>query len=105
MNICCSICKRDDVFKIRYDDYYYCAECSKKYICLKCNRQYNACHQCSKRLCNYINYKVEYDYGDEYLCIECFEKQDPLTNLYKYFKKKYNETMTLEQIQKIMYNN
>ena len=51
--------------------------------------------------CDCIVYKIEYDYGgDLSCCIQCFEKKDPLTNLYRYFKEKYNETMTLQDIEK-----
>ena len=35
-------------------------------------------------------------------CIECFEKQDPDTQLYKYFREKYNEQLSLSEIQKII---
>ena len=36
------------------------------------------------------------------MCLPCFEKQDGETQLYKYFKEKYNEPLTLVDIQKII---
>ena len=43
------------------------------------------------------------DYGAEiHFCNECYEKEDELTILCKYFKEKYNEPLTLVEIQKII---
>ena len=54
-----------------------------------------------KQMCNCIDYEVEYDYGiDQILCLDCFEKQDSETQLYRYFTDKCNEQLILEQIQK-----
>ena len=39
------------------------------------------------------------------MCLPCFEKQDGETQLYFYFRDKYNETMTLSEIQTIIKNN
>ena len=38
-------------------------------------------------------------------CRPCFEDQDDETQLYEYFKNKYNEKMTLSEIHKIIKNN
>ena len=49
---------------------------------------------CHKNLCNCVEYRVEYEYGAKILyCYECYIKEDELTNLYKYFSLKYNETL------------
>ena len=103
MNICCSECDRKDVFRKRFDDTFLCYDCYCKFCCLKCKKQYKACNDCSKKLCNCIYYKVEYEYGgDLILCLSCFEKQNPEVQLYNYFKEKYNEQLTLVEIQKII---
>ena len=99
----CSVCHKSDFRVKQLDDELYCIECFNRYSCLKCNRLYDGCMFCHKKLCDCIEYKIEYDYGgDLYFCIECFKKQDPEINLYEYFKKKYDEQLTLDEIQKII---
>ena len=64
---------------------------------------YDGCLKCHKTLCECVEYQVEYENaGDMIFCIECFEKQDPDTQLYKYFREKYNEQLSLSEIQKII---
>ena len=58
---------------------------------------------CHKNLCICINNAIKNDYGAEiHFCNECYEKEDELTNLYNCFKEKYNERLTLVEIQKII---
>ena len=107
MNKFCSVCKHCDSRVKQFDDDYYCSLCADMYVCLKCDRLYDSCIHCHKKLCDCIGYKmwkIEYDWGGDLIfCIQCFEKKDPLTNLYKYFKNKYNETLSLQEIEKVMY--
>ena len=77
-----------------------------RFACPKCNQIYDGCVHCHKTLCDCVEWKIEYDYaGDMIFCIPCFELQDGETQLYKYFKDKYNEQLTLDDIQKIIKNN
>ena len=102
MNICL-VCKNKEIIKTRYDDLGYCNKCYRKYCCLTCNREFNRCIMCHKFLCNCTNNEIKYEYGAEtHYCKSCFEKQDELINLYNYFKNKYNEQLTLIEIQKII---
>ena len=58
------------------------------------------------KICECVEYKVEYDYaGNVMMCLPCFENQDGETQIYNYFKNKYNEELTLEQIQQIIKTN
>ena len=99
----CSVCQKSYCRVKQLDDAFYCCECLDKYCCTKCNKLFDGCMNCHKTLCDCIECKVEYDYGgDLYFCIKCFEGQDPQTNLYKYFRDKYNETLTLQEIQNII---
>ena len=100
----CFICGRTNCFFKNVECLDYCCDCFEKLCCQECNRGYDSCIHFHKQLCDCTQYKVEYDWGGDLMfCIQCFEKKDPLTNLYKYFKNKYNETMSLEEIEKIMY--
>ena len=99
----CLVCKSKDIIKTRYDNLGYCNKCYREYCCLICNIEYNNCIMCQKYLCNCTNNAIKYDYGAEIqFCNECYEKEDELTILYKYFKEKYNEPLTLVEIQKII---
>ena len=102
----CLVCKSKNVIKKRFDDLGYCNKCYRKYCCLTCNIEYESCIICHKNLCNCTDNALKYDYGVEiHFCKNCFEKEDELTNLYKYFKNKYNEPLTLNEIQKIIKSN
>ena len=99
----CLICKSKDIIKTRYDNLGYCNKCYRKYCCLTCNIEYNNCIMCHKNLCNCTNNAIKYDYGAEiHYCNDCYEKEDELTNLYRYFKDKYKESLTLVEIKKII---
>ena len=101
----CSMCKRNDRRVKQLDDDFYCHDCLDNYRCLKCNSLYDSCSNCSKTLCSCIDYKIEYDYdGDVVFCIPCFEMQDGETQI-DFFKNKYDEKMTLSEIQTIIKNN
>ena len=102
MNICL-VCKSKDIIKKRYDNLGYCNKCYREFCCLTCNREYNGCIMCHKNLCNCTNNAIKYEYGVEiHFCNECYEKEDELSLLYNYFKEKYNENLTLIEIQKII---
>ena len=102
----CSMCKRNDRRVKQLDDNFYCHDCLDNYRCEKCNRLYDGCDYWHKRLCDCVKSEIEYDYaGHMIFCIQCFEMQDGETQLYKYFKEKYNETLTLVEIQTIIKNN
>ena len=97
----CSMCKRNYCHVKQLDNDFYCSNCLDNYRCLKCNSLYDGCAFCCKLICECVEYKVEYDYaGNVMMCLPCFEKQDGETQLYKYFKEKYNEPLTLVDIQK-----
>ena len=99
----CSMCKRNDRRVKKLDDDLFCSECLDKYCCTKCNRLYDGCVHCHKKLCDCVEYRVEYDYGgDLTFCLSCFEEQDGEIQLYNYFKNKYNEQLSLSAIQKII---
>ena len=58
---------------------------------------------CHKTLCNCTNNAIKYDYdANIHFCNECYENEDELTILYKIFKEKYNEPLTLVEIQTII---
>ena len=58
---------------------------------------------CHKNLCNCTNNEIKYDYdANIHFCNECYENEDELTILYKIFKEKYNEPLTLVEIQTII---
>ena len=99
----CSICQKSICRVKKIDDDFYCSDCLDKYSCTKCNRLYDGCVYCHKKLCDCVEYRVEYEYGGDLIyCIDCFEMHDPETQLYNYFKEKYNERLTLVEIQKII---
>ena len=103
MSKLCSVCNKSDRRVKQLENDFYCAECLNKYYCTKCNRLYDGCMYCRKKLCDCVEYKIEYEYGgDLILCLSCFEKQNPEVQLYNYFKEKYNEQLTLVEIQKII---
>ena len=102
----CSVCQKSIHRLKQLDEDFYCPDCLDKYACPKCDRLYDGCMYCHKKLCDCVEYKIEYEYGgDVYFCLDCFEKQDPETQLYKYFREKYNEQLTLVEIQTIIKNN
>ena len=97
------MCKRNDRRMKQLDNEYFCHDCLDNYRCEKCNRLYDSCDYCHKKLCDCVEYKVEYDYaGTVMMCLSCFELNDQETQLYLYFRDKYKEQLTLEQIQKII---
>ena len=99
----CSICKQSIRRLKQLENEYFCYVCLEKYACPKCNQIYDGCVHCHKKLCDCVKYCTEYDYGgDLTYCIDCFEKQDPETQLYFYFRDKYNEPLTLVEIQTII---
>ena len=102
----CSMCKRNNCRVKQLDDDFYCHDCLDNYRCEKCNRLYDSCDYCHKKLCDCVEYKVEYDYaGTVMMCKKCFEEQDGETQLYLYFKQKYDEQLSLSEIQIIIKNN
>ena len=102
----CSICKQSIRRLKQLESEFYCYECLDKYACPKCNQIYDGCFYCHKKLCDCVEYRVEYDYGGDLIfCIDCFNEQDPEVQLYLYFKNKYDEKMTLSEIQTIIKTN
>ena len=102
----CSKCQKSIRRLKQLESEYYCYECLDTYACPKCNQIYDGCVHCHKTLCGCVEWKIEYDYGgDLTYCLSCFNEQDPETQLYKYFKEKYNEQLSLSEIQKIIKNN
>ena len=82
----CSMCKRNDCRVKQLDDDFYCHNCLDIYRCEKCNRLYDGCAYCHKKLCDCVEFEIEYDYaGDMILCKSCFEEQDGETQLYFYY--------------------
>ena len=107
MNEICSVCGKEDICRKKFDDTFYCTACYELYCCLNCNREYDRCYNCCKLLCNCISDRViEYDYGgDLHFCKPCFLEQDHMYNMYLYFKNKYNETMSYDEIELIVKKN
>ena len=102
----CSLCKRNNCRVKQLDNDYFCQDCLDEYRCSKCNSLYDSCVYCHKKLCDCVEWEVDYDYaGHMILCRPCFELQDPEIQLYFYFRDKYKEQLTLEQIQQIIKNN
>ena len=106
MNKSCSICKKSIRRLKQLESEFYCYECLDKYACPKCNQIYDGCFYCHKKLCDCVEWKIEYENcGDLTYCLSCFELNDPETQLYLYFKQKYDEKLTLDEIQTIIKNN
>ena len=102
----CSICQKSIRRLKQLDEDFYCSECLDKYCCTKCNRLHDGCVYCHKKLCDCVEYRVEYDYGGDLIfCKSCFELQDGESQLYFYFRDKYKEQLTLSEIQTIIKNN
>ena len=102
----CSICKKSIRRVKQLDNEYFCSVCLDTYTCQKCNQLYDGCTYCHKKLCGCIEYHIEYENTyDMYFCKSCFEEQDGETQLYKWFKEKYEEPLSLIEIQTIIKNN
>ena len=73
-----------------------------KLYCYKCKQIKHKCFKC--HIIQFTNCEFYYSYSwddiDIYYCRQC----RPITcdELYKYFKDKYNEELTIEQIRKII---
>ena len=108
-NVYCDGCLKDitntEYYKAkRY--YKFCnIECSKKYLCGKCEtRLLVKCDKCSKLNCSYCDdgYIVSYSWDDIDIC-HCHNcRAITIDELYTYFKDKYNESLTYEEIRKIV---
>ena len=95
MNICCLECNKRNVFRKRFENTFLCSIVKVNFAVWNVKDKIKYVMTVVKKMCNCIDYEVEYDYGiDQILCLDCFEKQDSETQLYRYFRNKYNEPLT-----------
>ena len=54
----CSICQKSICRVKKIDDDFYCSVCLDKYSCTKCNRLYDGCAYCHKKLCDCVDIEL-----------------------------------------------
>ena len=69
--------------------------------------EYEGCFWCNKNLCNCEKYTTEYEWGgDVVYCTSCYKKHNlPIEDLYEYFKNKYDEKLSFEEVREILNKN